>query len=705
MSRLSAPEALASPEALLALLGQWVAQGWLRALDRAFARFLHEQIPDAPPLLLLGAALASHQLGRGHVCLDLEAALADPDRTLSLPPDGADQERSLARPGDLLRGLSAGDWAAALEQPELAAPGAGGTPLVHAGRRLYLRRFWECEQRIAAAVRQRLEGTGELRAGLDTAAMRDWLDRLFGPVRAGVTDWQRVAGALAAGGRFAVITGGPGTGKTTTVVRLLALLQALTLQAGAAAPLRIRMAAPTGKAAARLNASVAGAVHGVALPGDATGVRIRAAIPTEVSTVHRLLGSRPGTRHFRHHPANPLPLDVLVVDEASMLDLELMTAVFQALTPTARLILLGDRDQLASVEAGAVLSEICARAGGGHYTAATAGWLETVSGEAIPEWALVSGGMALDQHIVMLRHSYRFGEASAIGRLARAVNAGDVEGVRALTADGRPLTDLARIRLPGSGTSELERCVVHGGAESFRPSADGSEPGGYAEYLRVMAADDPGEQGDPAAAEDWARRVLAAHARFQLLCAVRRGAWGVEALNRQVEAALRTQGLIDGGVWYPGRPVMVTANDYGLGLMNGDIGVTLAKPVRDAGGRPTRALRVAFPAGDGSGRVRWIQPSRLVQVETVYAMTVHKAQGSEFEHAALLLPDRESPILTRELLYTGITRARRWFTLLEPRSGVLEQAILRRVVRGSGLGEALRASDEARTGRSPADAR
>jgi len=703
----ASPESLAldSAEGLLKLLGQWVEQGWLRTLDRAFAGFLHEQVPDAPPLLLLGAALASHQLGRGHVCLDLHAALSDPDRTLSLPPDGALQDRSLARPGDLLRGLSASDWAAALEHPDLAGSGVGGTPLVHTGRRLYLRRFWECEQRIAAAVRQRLGATAELRAGLDPALMRSWLDRLFGPVRPGVTDWQRVASALAAGGSFAVITGGPGTGKTTTVVRLLALLQALNLQQALAAPLRIRMAAPTGKAAARLNASVAGAVHQLPLPEDAIGVRIRAAIPTEVSTVHRLLGSRPGTRHFRHHPANPLPLDVLVVDEASMMDLELMTAVFQALPPTARLILLGDRDQLASVEAGAVLSEVCARAGDGHYTAATAGWLEAVSGEAIPGWALDHGGMPLDQHIVMLRQSYRFGEASAIGRFARAVNAGDVEGVHTITADGGPLADLARIRLHGAEASELERCVVHGGAEFFRPAADGAGPSGYADYLRLMAAEDPGDQGNPAAAERWARRVLAAHAGFQLLCAVRQGPWGVEGLNRRVESALRAQGLIGGGVWYPGRPVMVTANDYGLGLMNGDIGVTLAMPVLDAGGRPTRALRVAFPVGDGSGRVRWIQPSRLVQVQTVYAMTVHKAQGSEFDHAALLLPDRESPILTRELLYTAITRARRWFTLLEPRAGVLEQAILRRVVRGSGLGEALRGSGAPQAGRDFGDAR
>jgi exodeoxyribonuclease V alpha subunit len=682
---------LASAEDLLDLLGLWVEQGWLRVLDRAFADFLHEQVSGAPPLLLLGAALASHQLGRGHVCLDLQAALADPDRTLSLPPDGAARERSpAARPADLLRGLAPADWAAALAHPELVAHGAGATPLVLAGHRLYLRRFWECEQRIAAAIGERLTAGGNRRGSLDAGLMRTWLDRLFGPVRPGDTDWQRVACGLAAGGNFAVITGGPGTGKTTTVVRLLALLQALHQEAGGDAPLRIRMAAPTGKAAARLNASVAGAVQDLPLPGDGIGARIRAAIPTDVSTVHRLLGSRPDTRHFRHHLRNPLPLDVLVVDEASMIDLELMTAVFQALTPGARLILLGDRDQLASVEAGAVLGEICARAEGGHYTAETAAWLQAVSGEAIPESALDAAGTALDQHIVMLRRSYRFGATSAIGRLARAVNAGDREAVDAVSAGGGRLPDLARVALRDVTEPDLEQCVVQGGAGFFEPAADGSVPAGHAHYLRLMAAEDPGDGAEPAAAEAWAQRVLQAHAGFQLLCAVRQGPWGVEGMNRRIEGILRAQGLIAAaGIWYAGRPVMVTANDYGLGLMNGDIGVTLAMPALDPEGRPIRALRVAFRAGDGSGRVRWIQPSRLPRLETAYAMTVHKAQGSEFDHAALLLPDRESPILTRELLYTAITRARRWFTLLEPRAGVLDQATRRRVLRGSGLGEAL----------------
>ncbi|TVP87214.1 MAG: exodeoxyribonuclease V subunit alpha, partial [Thioalkalivibrio sp.] len=579
-------EALDSATRVLELLDAWVGLGWLRALDHAFAAFLHEQVPQAPPLLLLGAALASHQLGRGHVCLDLDATLADPDRSLSLPPEGATGghiSSPVPLPAGLLRGLTANVWAEQLSHPDLVSAGAGDTPLVCSGGRLYLRRFWECEQYIGEAVRNRLAGSGTLRASVDTASLRAWLDHLFGPPGQGGTDWQRVACALAAGGRFTVVTGGPGTGKTTTVVRLLALLQALQKEAGETHPLRIRLAAPTGKAAARLGASVAGAMHGLSLPDSGVGARIRAAIPTDVGTVHRLLGSRPGSRHFRYRAGNPLALDVLVVDEASMIDLELMTAVFQALPHHARLVLLGDRDQLASVEAGAVLGEICARAGGGHYTAATREWLRGVSGEDIPGSMLDARGEPLDQHIVMLRRSYRFGEDSSIGRLARAVNAGDAPAARAVLSGGGVLPDLSMLELEGAGEGALERCVVQGGADGFRTPGDGARPAGHADYLRRMVEDDPGDDADPDAVSTWADRVLEAHRGFQLLCAVRQGPWGVEQLNRRVEAALRAEGLITGrGVWYAGRPVMVTANDYGLGLMNGDIGVTLNLPHRDA---------------------------------------------------------------------------------------------------------------------------
>ncbi|MBK1691902.1 exodeoxyribonuclease V subunit alpha [Ectothiorhodospira mobilis] len=677
---------MAGQEGLQGLLQGWVERGWLRPLDRALVVFLQEQLPAASPPALLLAALASHQVGRGHVCLDLEATLADPDRTLSLPPEGETPVDGTPppRPSQCLAGLGMADLVSALEDPDLVGAGPGCTPLVLQGRRLYLRRYWACEQRVAGALAERLLGGAAVREAMAPERLHPWLERLFGPPDAQGIDWQRAACALAASGAFAVITGGPGTGKTTTVVRLLALLQALHLETGADVPLRIRMAAPTGKAAARLNAAVAGALGGLALPRDAFGQAVRDAIPARVTTLHRLLGSRPGSRHFRHDARRPLAVDALVVDEASMIDLELMDALLQALPPEARLILLGDRDQLASVEAGAVLGELCARAGEGHYTPERAAWLQAVTGQPLPPERQDPSGNALDQHVVMLRHSHRFGADSGIGRLARAVNAGDAQAVAAVWAE--PGRDLMRRGLKGPEDPALPAVAVDGGAGDRPPRADGAHPEGYGRYLQVMATADPGPGAEAPERDAWAREVLAALEGFQVLCALRRGPWGVEGMNHRIAAFLRERGLLDPqGIWYAGRPVIVTGNDYGLGLMNGDMGVTLR--VADAAGNPV--LRVAFPAGDGSDRIRWVLPSRLTAVETAFALTVHKSQGSEFRHTALVLPDRAGPLLTRELVYTAITRASRWFTLLEPRRGILEEAVMRRVLRSSGLQAAL----------------
>lgn len=677
----AAEQSLESPRAVLALLERWVERGWLRPLDRAFAAFLHDQAPDAPPLLLLGAGLASHQLGRGHVCLDLARTLDEPDLTLSLPPEEDAEPDPPPRPAACLAGVDLQAWQAALDHPGLVGEGEGASPLVRVGPRLYLRRYWDYERSIGAALRRRVERGDKLLGVPATDALRPWLERLFAadrPAASGV-NWQRIACALAARSAFSVITGGPGTGKTTTVVRLLALLQGLALEAGRA-PLRIRLAAPTGKAAARLNESVAGAVGRLALPPGEPGEAVRAAIPTEVSTVHRLLGSRPDSRRFRHHAGNPLPLEVLVLDEASMVDVELMACVLAALPPQARLVLLGDKDQLASVEAGAVLGDLCQRAEVGHYTGVTAEWLAEVSGEQVPERYRDPQGRPLDQHIVMLRDSHRFGADSGIGELARRVNAGRAEQVDALWDSRRDGGDIAWRRLRDVEDPALERLIVAGGPAE----RDAESRYGYRRYLQVMLEARPDDAYDPARRDRWARAVLDAYGEFQLLCALRGGPWGVEGLNQRIARVLAGEGLIEAErQWYPGRPVMVTRNDYGLGLMNGDIGVTLSVPHdRDP---ERRMLRVAFLASDGSGRVRWILPSRLTAVQTAYAMTVHKSQGSEFVHTALVLPERDNPVLTRELVYTGITRASRWFTLVTVGEQVLRRAVERRVQRVSGL--------------------
>ncbi|WFM71909.1 exodeoxyribonuclease V subunit alpha [Halomonas sp. CKK8] len=724
-------EALHKTEALFTLLDRWVARGWLRALDRAFAAFLAREVPDAPAPLLLAAALASHQLGRGHVCLDLERTLAEPDLALSLPPEGDSLEDPPPRPSQLLGELALADWQEALTHPLVIGHGPGNTPLVLDGTRLYLRRYWHHERSIQQHIAARLEsgsysrnkaesGEGADRQAMDLDALSQALAALFPSSE--TLDWQKAACALAARSPFAVITGGPGTGKTTTVVKLLALLQTLALGSGHRA-LRIRLAAPTGKAAARLNESIAGQVSSLQLDGLATlwercshrdsGVEaLRQAIPTEVTTLHRLLGSRPDTRHFRHNARHPLPLDVLVVDEASMVDVEMMAALLDALPPRGRLVLLGDKDQLASVEAGSVLGDLCARAEGGHYTPETADWLAAATGQALPAEMLDAEGAPLDQAIAMLRVSHRFDAESGIGQLAGAVNReapGREKRAAIREVLGHGYADLSHLKLETDHDRKLERLVVSGHAAGFpdRGKSRGEgrtlrgrplpPPVGYRHYLEVMKAAAPqaGADGeiDREALDDWARAVLAAHGQFQLLCALRRGPWGVEGLNERIRVALEKEGLIDTGegrrLWYPGRPVLVTSNDYGLGLMNGDIGITLAlpQPASPSGdARRGPALRVAFPAGDGSGQIKWVLPSRLQAVETVYAMTVHKSQGSEFTHTALLLPDAPNPILTRELVYTGITRARHWLTLVETGRGQLLDAVERQVMRVSGLG-------------------
>lgn len=675
MSTTLAPALLDRAE-LFALLSTWSERGWLRELDRALTQLFAELDPQASPLLLLGAALASHQLGQGHVCLDLAATLANPDFTLSLPPEGDDAEESMILPSQVLAGLSLESWLAACAGSALLE--SEGAPLVLSGTCLYMRRYWNYERQVAYNIAQRLQTSAA--APTDLAAR---LASLFPEALMvngqRLTDWQKLACAMAAQGRFTLITGGPGTGKTTTVVRLLALLQEAAMATGE--PLRLSLAAPTGKAAARLTESIGAQVQSLALDE-----RVREQIPTLVTTLHRLLGSRPGSRHFRHDATNPLPLDVLVVDEASMIDLEMMASLLDALPTHARLILLGDKDQLASVEAGAVLGDLCRGAESGGYSEATRVWLESQTGERLDDPALVMSDKVLAQHIVMLRHSRRFGSGSGIGRLARAVNQGDAQMARATLTAGAD--DLHVLRLSGEQDRGLGRLLIDG------QGAGESRPQGYAYYLQVMQAQRPTSDAGEQAWDEWAGKVLAAFDQFQLLCAVRKGAWGVEALNERIAEALVRRKLLEQAYgWYEGRPVLVTRNDYSLGLMNGDIGIALRLPEPpESPGAPVReVLRVVFPRNDGSGTLRHILPSRLSAVETVFAMTVHKSQGSEFAHCALILPDSLNPVLTKELVYTGITRARHWFSLIESRAGIFEQAVQRRVERRSGLREALEA--------------
>lgn len=710
---------LQTADAVIDILRQWVEMEWLRALDFSLVQLLKDESEKAgnpaEPLLLMAIALASHQLGRGHVCLDLATMKRKGyDALLSLPPENEDAPEYRLLPSEVLLGVSDRDWDDALANPILVADGAdpaapANLPLVRDGLRLYLRRYWRYEQTIARQIEQRLKRQSTIQdaGSVDAHHLTQALDRLFGAAQPDApTDWQRVACANAARQGFGVITGGPGTGKTTTVVRLLAALQHVAMNRETdGRELIIRLAAPTGKAAARLNESIAGAVDNLDLKAFGDSEALRQAILTEVTTLHRLMGSIPGSRQFRHNRNNPLLLDVLVVDEASMVDVEMMAQVLDALPENAQLILLGDKDQLASVDAGAVLGDLCQRAREGRYHASTIEWLEAVSGCRIDPQFMDASGSSLDQSITLLRHSYRFDARSGIGQLAQAVNQAGAEdqvrppqAVSGLFDEG--YTDIARVVLPPrTADAVISTHCVDGGAGQFLNQGQGREMGskivaapvGYAHYLDVMKSAPPGQGASQEQLDEWAGRVLKAHNQFQVLCALRKGPFGVEGLNQLIAQALRERRLISATEgWYAGRPVLVTRNDYSVGLMNGDIGIALALPIEAENGEGSRyVLRVAFPANDGSGRIKWVLPSRLHAVETVYAMTVHKSQGSEFIHTCLVLPDRTNPVLTRELVYTGITRARHWFSLLLPDEAVFREAIGRGVTRTSGLRVAL----------------
>ncbi|UTW06045.1 exodeoxyribonuclease V subunit alpha [Pseudomonas benzenivorans] len=582
----------------------------LGPLERALVDSLRRLDPAAEPLVLASAALLCSALEQGDVCLPLVRLAGQrpwPEHELRLP--------SLA------------DWRSRLQASALVGAPGDFAPLILVGERLYLARYEAYERQLAA---QLLARAGD-RPEVDEARLGESLARLFAfnaSSQAGQQpDWQRLAAAQAVRRRLAVISGGPGTGKTTTVVRLLAAL----LEQGAG--LAIGLAAPTGKAAARMAEAIRGAK--AALPVEEA---VKAALPEEARTLHRLLGSRGDSPAVRHHAGNPLALDVLVVDEASMVDLALMAKLVDALPPGARLILLGDKDQLAAVEAGAVFAELCEGRG---FDAAAAAELQRITGQQV---AVEQPTSALGDAVVLLTHSHRFAGDSGIGELARRINGGDVAGTLRLLQEDR--ADLAWNAEP-TPQALLERLEQ-----------------GYAPFLAAA------QGGDPAAA-------FAAFNAFRALCAQREGAWGVSGINEALEARIKRRGQVASRErWYVGRPVMVRQNDYALGLFNGDIGICL---------HGEHGLRVFFEGEDG---FRPFAPARLPSHDSAFAMTVHKSQGSEFAEVLLALPEQPSPLLTRSLFYTGITRAKQRVEIwgLAARLG---EAVATRAERAAGLAERL----------------
>lgn len=591
-------------------LAELLERGALRPIDAQFAWAVGRIAGEERADVLLAAALASRWVGEGHVHLDLAALIEE--------PLVADDETVAVEPGAW---PAVGPWLDKLRaSPLVAAPDSSEPrPLVLAGTRLYLWRYFRHQRRLW----ELLERRAFERTGTDPESLRGGLGRLFAPAPGGASptpDLQKVAAFLALDRRLAVISGGPGTGKTSTVVKILALVIDQAIARGGPPP-SIALVAPTGKAAARMSEAIRRAKGTLEV-----GEGVRAAIPDEAMTIHRCLGTIPGSAtKFRHGPDTPLATDVVVVDEASMVGLALMRRLLEAVLPSARLILLGDKDQLASVEPGAVLGDLARRCVEAGWSDEQLARVREATGQEPTSDPSTHGG-GLGDCFVHLTHSYRFGERSGIGRLAHAINAGDVDNAAAVLRSNE-YPDVAWLE-PRSGAS----------IDEIDPRLRDLVVGGYRPYL---AANEPAE-------------MLASLDRFRVLCAVRRGPAGVETLNRQIEAALASAGLIAprGQAW-AGQPILVTVNDYDVGLFNGDVGLIVPDPAHP--GDPRR-LRAVFPGPDGGPR--YMSPARLPATETCFAMTVHKSQGSEFDEVAVVLPERPTPVVSRALLYTAVTRAR-----------------------------------------------
>ncbi|MCH8486954.1 MAG: exodeoxyribonuclease V subunit alpha [Candidatus Cyclonatronum sp.] len=624
------------------------AAGIVEPVDRALMAFFRRK-GETQEDVLAAVALLSAANRMGHTALSLPDFRTEPNALFSMPGREVQGLERITLDENRLRDSAVVHVQQGDEQPHL--------PLVLDGGRLYFNRYFQFEQQTA---RQLLALTESL-SGADTdedseANLRSLTDELFGSSAEGL--WQRAAGVAALNRRLTVLTGGPGTGKTYTVLRLLLLL---LKSAPGGRRLRVAIAAPTGKAANRVRESLIAGIDQL----KTAGLEVRfpdvgeliSQIPVQTMTLHRLLGTLHQQVTFRHNRRNPLPFDLVIVDEASMIPSALMARMLEALRADARLILLGDKHQLASVESGAVFADICHEPELNRFSAGFAASAARLGIELPPESVAAQEEPVppLRDCIVELTHSRRFSAESGIGQLARAVNEGDADAAMALLKSGREdviWLDQPSGRWLGSILPELRQQLSH-----YRDAAL-----------------------DPAAKLD-------AMEAFQVLCAHRRGPGGVEELNRQIEQKLGLEP--ERGSWYEGRPVIMTRNDYQLGLFNGDLGVTVTQGQAAADGTPL--LRVAMEAFDAAKSEKGVSlrsPAQLHMMETCWALSVHRSQGSEYRKVLLALPPQDSPVLTRELIYTAVTRAKS-VIYVAGSEALLRKAIARRTRRFSGLAERL----------------
>ncbi len=599
-------------------------------IDLHFANFINELAKENDPDLFIASALVSNAAGNGDVCLDLEKYAgkvildkAEDQKTLQCPPLNI--------------------WIEKLKNTNVVGKPGDYRPLILDDKnRLYLHRYWDYENSLSELIRKKAidDITGpDIKS--DPKKVKKLLENYFPDTTGEKINLQKLAALTSVNKKLCIISGGPGTGKTTAIAKIIAFL----IEVESGAKLNIYLCAPTGKAAAKLAESIRSTKKHIDCSDET-----KKQIPQEAYTIHRMLKTIPGSSGFYYNAENKLLADIVVVDEASMVDLALLTKLIEALPEKARIILLGDKDQLASVEAGSVLGDLCNRGNIYGYPQKLYKEIEGNVDNMIPDMENACDKHALNDCIVVLNKNYRFSKQSSIGKLSMAVKNGDAEAaIGILKEKKKDEIYWEEIKTQKELYLMLEKKIVEG----------------YSAYLKI---------NDPIAA-------LKSFSRFKILCAVNKGPFGIESINYFAESVLAKKRLINtSNQWYRGRPVLIKENGYNLGLYNGDMGLIMQAQGEDDN------LYAFFDSNLETERK--FSPRILPKHDTAYAMTVHKSQGSEFENIVLLLPENDYPVLTRELIYTGITRSTGKLTIIGTES-ILKTAILRKTQRASGLQDAL----------------